>query len=127
MYYPCSENKGADQLRGDREADLRLCFRPCKLLVFSRTGSYLNRNVSILLMFMCTYSKSLLRYLYSSLLSYLHEECSFSGILKLRNQRNHFVTAPKAYMHVFTVHNETRPVLSFFVFLFSISGASCKS
>ena len=39
MYYPCSENKDADQLRGNREADLRLCFRPCKLLVFSRTGS----------------------------------------------------------------------------------------
>ena len=30
MYYPCSENKDADQLRGYREADLRLCFRPCK-------------------------------------------------------------------------------------------------
>ena len=41
MYYPCSENKDADQLRGYREADQRLCFRPCKLLVFSRTGSYL--------------------------------------------------------------------------------------
>ena len=39
MDYPCSENKDADQLRGYREADLRLCFRPCKLLVFSRTGS----------------------------------------------------------------------------------------
>ena len=39
MYYPCSENKDADQLRGYREADLRLCFRPCKLLVFSRTCS----------------------------------------------------------------------------------------
>ena len=39
MYYPCSENKDADQLRGYREADLRLCFRPCKLLVFSHTGS----------------------------------------------------------------------------------------
>ena len=33
--YPCSENKGADQLRGYREADLRLCFRMCRLLVFS--------------------------------------------------------------------------------------------
>ena len=42
MYYPCSENKDADQLRGYREADLRLCFRPCKLLVFSRTGSFVN-------------------------------------------------------------------------------------
>ena len=30
----CSENKGADQLRGYREADLRLCFRLCRLLVF---------------------------------------------------------------------------------------------
>ena len=31
----CSENKGADQLRGYREADLRLCFRICKKRVFS--------------------------------------------------------------------------------------------
>ena len=34
LYYPCSENKGADQLRGNREADLRLCFRICKKPVF---------------------------------------------------------------------------------------------
>ena len=26
MYYICSENKGADQLRGYCKADLRLCF-----------------------------------------------------------------------------------------------------
>ena len=30
LYYPNSESKGADQLRGYREADLRLCFRICK-------------------------------------------------------------------------------------------------
>ena len=42
MYYPSSENKGADQLRGYREADLRLCFRICKNPVFSRRGSYIN-------------------------------------------------------------------------------------
>ena len=35
LYYLCSENKGADQLRGYREADLRLCFRICKILDFS--------------------------------------------------------------------------------------------
>ena len=35
LYYLCSENKGADQLRGYREADLHLCFRICKMLVFS--------------------------------------------------------------------------------------------
>ena len=40
LYYPCSENKGADQLRGYRKADLRLCFRICKMPVFSRRGSY---------------------------------------------------------------------------------------
>ena len=31
LYYLCSENKGADQLRGYREADLRLCFRIYKI------------------------------------------------------------------------------------------------
>ena len=35
LYYLCSENKGADQLRGYREADLPLCFRICKTPVFS--------------------------------------------------------------------------------------------
>ena len=30
MYYLCSENKGADQLRGYCPADLRPCFRLCK-------------------------------------------------------------------------------------------------
>ena len=38
LYYLCSENKGADQLCGYREADLRLCFRIRKTLVFSRRG-----------------------------------------------------------------------------------------
>ena len=40
LHYPCGKNKGADQLRGYREADLRLCFRICKKPVFSRRGSY---------------------------------------------------------------------------------------
>ena len=45
LYYPYSESKGADQLRGYREADLRLCFRICKKPVFSGRGSYiLQRN-----------------------------------------------------------------------------------
>ena len=43
LYYPCSENKGADQLRGYREADLRLCFRLCRLLVFLCSGSNTNK------------------------------------------------------------------------------------
>ena len=32
LFYLCSESKGADQLRGYREADLRLCFRNAKNL-----------------------------------------------------------------------------------------------
>ena len=35
LYNICSENKGADQLRGYCEADQRLYFRICKMLVFS--------------------------------------------------------------------------------------------
>ena len=40
LYYPSSENKGADQPRGYHEADLRLCFRKCKIPVFLQRGSY---------------------------------------------------------------------------------------
>ena len=47
LYYPCSEKKDADQLRGYREADLRLCFRICKNPVFSRRGSVLTMHVSL--------------------------------------------------------------------------------
>ena len=43
LYYPSSENKGADQLRGYREADLRLCFRLCRLFVFPWGGSIIER------------------------------------------------------------------------------------
>ena len=44
LYYPCSENKGADQLRSYCEADLRLCFRLCRLLVFPCSGSFMETN-----------------------------------------------------------------------------------
>ena len=47
MYYPCSENKGADQLRGYREADLRLCFRIGKNPVFSRCGSFSGLSIFV--------------------------------------------------------------------------------
>ena len=43
LYYPCSENKGADQLRSYCEADLRLCFRLCRLLVCLCGGSNIQR------------------------------------------------------------------------------------
>ena len=56
LYYPSSENKGADQLRSSEnkgadqlrsycEADLRLCFRLGRLLVFPCGGSIIIRNI----------------------------------------------------------------------------------
>ena len=45
MYYPCGENKGADQLRSYCEADLRLCFRIRKNPVFSWRGSNICKNL----------------------------------------------------------------------------------
>ena len=59
LYYPGSENKGADQLRGHREADLRLCFRICRLLVFPCGGSFITYLVTfyrIILITHTTYS-----------------------------------------------------------------------
>ena len=47
MYYPCSENKGADQLRNNCEADLRLCFPLCRLLVFPCGGSNIIRHIFV--------------------------------------------------------------------------------
>ena len=42
LYYPSSDNKGADQLRGsNREADLRLCFR---IYRFSHDTAYIRSN-----------------------------------------------------------------------------------
>ena len=39
MYYLSSENKGADQLRGYREADLCLCFRIYAKSLFSHDAA----------------------------------------------------------------------------------------
>ena len=44
LYFQSSENKGADQLRSCREADLRLCFCLCKLLVFSIEAAQISIN-----------------------------------------------------------------------------------
>ena len=49
LYYPFSENKGADQLRGYREADLRLCFRTCRLFVFPCGSSYIAHMQKLML------------------------------------------------------------------------------
>ena len=54
LYYLSSENKGADQLRGYREANLRLCFCLCRLLVFPWGGQILISSVlAVLLQVAC--------------------------------------------------------------------------
>ena len=45
IVHPCCENKGADKLRSYCEADLRLCFRLCRLLVFLCDGSFMIYNI----------------------------------------------------------------------------------
>ena len=76
MYYPSSENKGTDQLRGyhreagNREADLRLCFRLCRLLVFPWGGTCYMKNQEKL-------SFNYLKMLFVSSLPYLHVVCGY--------------------------------------------------
>ena len=53
LHYPSSENKGADQLRGYREADLRLCFLIRKTLVFSWRGSHCNGPLICIFAWFC--------------------------------------------------------------------------
>ena len=61
LYYPSSENKGADQLRSYCEADLRLCFRLGRLLVFPWGGSLdalmCGSNMAMYIMFCNTRSE----------------------------------------------------------------------
>ena len=45
LHYLWSENKGADQLCSYCTADLRLCFRICRLLVFLFSGSFITLHV----------------------------------------------------------------------------------
>ena len=45
LYYLCSENKGADQLGGYREADLRLCFRIYAKCWFSHDAAQIRSSL----------------------------------------------------------------------------------
>ena len=44
LYYPYSEKKGADQLRSYCAADLRLCFRICKIR-FSHNEAQIKQDI----------------------------------------------------------------------------------
>ena len=75
LYFPSSENKGADRLRNYCEADLHLCFSIGRLLVFRYGGSFLeNIYVTSLL-------KKTLLLLDWKVVSYIVDVHAFSFIL----------------------------------------------
>ena len=98
MYYPCSENKDADQLRGYREADLRLCFRICKMPVFSRRGSFDSDLIDV---------KT----------GNAHYLIIYRQIKKSIETHNDFVRAEVLLMHC---ESASRRFLRFFLFFFQI-------
>ena len=80
MYYPCSENIGADQLRGYREADLRL-FSPMQIVGFPmrRLIYLLNFDSSSTVMLQDLLGKNVVWNIYDDLLhSHLTQECGFA-------------------------------------------------
>ena len=91
MYYPCSENKDADQLRGHREADLRLCFRLCKLLVFSCTGSCTIRVAKTKAMIRCAVTAQLVCvFVFAYAKScFSHEVVKMTSLLNTRHFKFH--------------------------------------
>ena len=91
MYYPSSENKGADQLRGYREADLRLCFRICKLLVFSCTGS--NIRIHVLITFKSHHFE--IKFLDVSCYSLCQQRAGISSQATVREKWNGYETINK--------------------------------
>ena len=64
LYYPLSENKGADQLRGYSKAGLRLCFRICRLLVFSCDGSFTSKIILIRVLVLAFFTLKMNFYLF---------------------------------------------------------------
>ena len=62
MYYPCSENKGADQLGAYRTADLRLCFHICKKRFSCGVAQYIRIDNLHILWYRKTFDSSLLKH-----------------------------------------------------------------
>ena len=85
MYYPCSENKGADQLCGYRTTDLRLCFRICQNR-FSYDAAHMPGAIARSV-FYCS-QKLLFMFKYACL-PYVHPACrkDANGIKPGRNSK----------------------------------------
>ena len=98
MYYPSSENKGADQLRGYREADLRLCFRICRLLVFSRGGSYIYMAIQTLKCLILFRTDTPFEYYYERVLQLCNIFCH--AIVRFIMLRNKTIVACQNQEHV---------------------------
>ena len=63
LYYPYSQNKGADQLRSYCETDLRLCFHICRAklicaFVFPYADCWFSHEVSQMTLYLINYVHS---------------------------------------------------------------------
>ena len=96
LYYLCSENKGADQLRSYCAADLRLCFRICKMPVFSHNDAQLcagyikiklGRNVAGLLTRLTVGSLCILSYCSINRFHYRTSPCNMQRYLKAQKMQ----------------------------------------
>ena len=95
MHYLCSENKGADQLRGHHAAYLRLCFRICKKNRFSHEVAQI-------------------------FLDMFHEVLWMAHFVRQQNVLNHFYNAWLvvlcSWQHVWACFLEFSPFFCFFLF-----------
>ena len=68
LYYPCSENKGADQLRSYCTADLRFCFGIGENPFFSRCGSFVMVDFFLYFFLICPKIERVLSTMYVAII-----------------------------------------------------------
>ena len=103
MYYPSSENKGADQLCSYCTADLRLCFRLCRLLVFPCGGSYTFTYIEAFQILLGRHKILLIRHTYSTTAKRTKlVRSTYMYVVHLRVTPHVLISLVNALMHVLT-------------------------
>ena len=106
MYCLCSKNKGADQLRGYRTADLRLCLCIYKKPVFSRRSSYCKKILcaGVYIIFLFFALKHRLLVLVRTSMRQFYQTCTHSPCFKQKKRNLMKIvifTAIKIPVHVY--------------------------
>ena len=129
MYYPCSENKGRDQLRGYREADLRLRFCVCKKPVFSRCGS----NKQILSVTHLNFSTVLFFSVHTCILNFVKSWNHFAHNYEPHHKKPAFCIYQKTFLDTYQLCKLISPfvfpsqILEFFLFPYQTFQVSAQS